>query len=413
MTDQNDFKNLEHSLRKALGSEKQVGLKPGQLNDLHQAIDAGSRRNSAIKKPSRWQWSLAGSILATAVIAFIVVDRFPGSENQNSETPATWQEPKESTAQPPAKPEQEAPAGLRKSDRPAESVTLERSRNDLAPKKMAQKDSAADKKKTIEHAGPKVESKLRHLDGAVLGKNQSKFKALKKPGGAPAPSATAAISEKKQWNTPGTQPSMQSESETAADKSDASLAAAKPTTAAPNTGSARGFGKGASKNSKTADEASNLSEQGLAGSGGFASGSSGGTGIGQNPQGKSLSGGTFLSNQQRKTSIFNVLVEEFETSGSLSGSNAANAVVRGNLFKLRRCYEAFERKSPDPAGPRDGKLRITWTINTKGRVTAIQNPSGSANLTGIRDCVLRKIQLWKFPADAALEVSMTVHFKKI
>ena len=99
MNDQNneDFKDLETSLRSALSNEKQTGLSATQLNSLHFMI-AKEEFKKVKSRPSWKNWLIPSSMLATAVVAFVLINRFPGSETNTAltETSAPWVEQKSS-----------------------------------------------------------------------------------------------------------------------------------------------------------------------------------------------------------------------------------------------------------------------------------------------------------------------------
>jgi hypothetical protein len=93
MNDQNneDFKDLETSLRSALSNEKQTGLSATQLNSLHLMIAKEEYRKTNTR-PAWKNWLIPSSMLATAVVAFFVINRFPSSETNSvlTETSAPW-----------------------------------------------------------------------------------------------------------------------------------------------------------------------------------------------------------------------------------------------------------------------------------------------------------------------------------
>lgn len=92
MNDQNNenFGDLEKAIKKALSREKQTGLNASQLNSLHLMISKGEHASAKVR-PRFLNWLIPSSILATAMIAFMVFDRFPSSETLSTETSAQWE----------------------------------------------------------------------------------------------------------------------------------------------------------------------------------------------------------------------------------------------------------------------------------------------------------------------------------
>lgn len=393
MNDENDFTDLENKLRNALTREKKSGLHPEQLNALHKAIEAGSSRMAAPKKRPWWQLSLAGSVLATAMIAFIVVNRFPGSEQPQTETAESWS----NVTAPQSEVDEKArtPAGPMES---LESEGLGRSASVQIAKKTTKNESAATAKPK-KQAGPNVKSGLQMADGSADFKKGRRSKAPKKIA-PPAASATPSLG-KSQWKTPGGSSNNQPESKTSADSSDDAPIAAPPKPAAPLAEHAKAKRKGAEKSLKADNEEVTLTEK--ESEIGAAGGNSGKNNFGS---GAGL-GGASLSGQQSNTSRPNVRIVEIKTDGN---SQVAKSVIHANLNQLRWCYESFEQQYPASTGPRAGSMRITWTINKSGKVDNLKIPSESANLFGLRACVLRRIVIWKFPAEAAAEISVTADF---
>ena len=150
MNDQNneDFKDLEKTLRKALSSEKQTGLSPSQLNSLHLMITREQFKKTKAR-PAWKNWLIPSSILATAMVAFMVFDRFPNSESNSvsTETSAPWVA-------------NESPTNTSKATKASKSQGPEQK------KKVAQKKDAAPETPPPAAAPMDAEPEAEQMDGA-------------------------------------------------------------------------------------------------------------------------------------------------------------------------------------------------------------------------------------------------------
>ena len=79
-------------------------------------------------------------------------------------------------------------------------------------------------------------------------------------------------------------------------------------------------------------------------------------------------------------------------SGGLTAQEIM-AVIRANLNQIRHCYEQLLQRSPSASG----KMGTTFTIDTGGRVTAVNVSQDTINDSMMRGCVTGKIQRWPFP----------------
>jgi hypothetical protein len=134
MTDQNneDFKDLEMPLRKALSAEKQTGLSAAQLNSLHLMISKDEHPRAKVR--SRWlNWVLPSSILATAMVALIVFNRFPKQESPSTETAAPWvnSESTVATGSPPAEKEPKKSVAMKKDTTPTAPAAMSSGRSEI------------------------------------------------------------------------------------------------------------------------------------------------------------------------------------------------------------------------------------------------------------------------------------------
>ncbi len=71
------------------------------------------------------------------------------------------------------------------------------------------------------------------------------------------------------------------------------------------------------------------------------------------------------------------------------------AVVSRNVHRLKRCYEHAVRLHP--AQLRQARLRVTFRVNTAGRVTSVEITPGKYRGYGLGPCIVASVKGWKFP----------------
>ncbi len=79
-------------------------------------------------------------------------------------------------------------------------------------------------------------------------------------------------------------------------------------------------------------------------------------------------------------------------SGGLTNQEV-QAVIRANLNQIRHCYETLLQRSPSASG----KVKVNFTIDATGRVSAATINSDTIGDATMSGCVTGKIVRWKFP----------------
>lgn len=93
-------------------------------------------------------------------------------------------------------------------------------------------------------------------------------------------------------------------------------------------------------------------------------------------------------------------------SGGLTNQEV-QAVIRANLNQIRHCYETLLQRSPNA----NGKIKVNFTINAAGMVSASSINSDTIGDSAMAGCVTGKIQRWKFPQPrGGQEVKVTYPF---
>lgn len=70
------------------------------------------------------------------------------------------------------------------------------------------------------------------------------------------------------------------------------------------------------------------------------------------------------------------------------------AIVRGHLPEIQRCYERGRMDDPDLKG----RVTVRITISAIGAVSAARIDSSTLGNGGVEGCILNAVQTWKFPA---------------
>jgi Ca-activated chloride channel family protein len=113
---------------------------------------------------------------------------------------------------------------------------------------------------------------------------------------------------------------------------------------------------------------------------------------------------------ERKSNAPRLLMGKPMITGSLD-KNIIRRVIRRRQRGLRYCYEKGLTRNPNLGG----KLEVTWTIDSKGRVTAVELGESMLKDAKVEGCIVRQIKRWRFPAPkggGAVKVRYPFIFKK-
>jgi TonB family protein len=100
-----------------------------------------------------------------------------------------------------------------------------------------------------------------------------------------------------------------------------------------------------------------------------------------------------------------VKAEAPEVDGKLDGDAVAR-VVRSRMRMVEDCYQRELKRNPQL----QGRVEIELTIDAEG---SVQNVRVAANATGspeVAECIVSRIQRWKFPKPAGGSVTVTFPF---
>lgn len=98
--------------------------------------------------------------------------------------------------------------------------------------------------------------------------------------------------------------------------------------------------------------------------------------------------------------------EEATVEGGLDGNQIAD-VVRRNLGQIRFCYEQGLQLD----NTLSGRVAVKWTIDASGSVKIAQVQNTTLNNKNVEDCILRRLQTWKFPVpEGSQEVPVSYPF---
>jgi hypothetical protein len=378
----NEFKDLETTLKKAFAREKQQGLAPQQLRALHEAIDRGSSAG-AKQKRRWWQWSVAGSLLATALVAIVVVDRFPRSQDLMTETAAPLaQEKKKSSkadkaaeAAPPAKSLADG-RGARK-DTPAET----------APAQKTSDSGIAARKREA-----RAENELaKQVQPKPAARPQAGVNAGPKPGGNKASGALQPSTGSSQWETKSQLSSAKTPQQEAQPKALSESSADK----GPGPADDIGFSKGGTGGF------------GSAGSAGAALGGAGKSGLELKPATPAPAAPAkakkkvAVEKESAQSVNYRVRIIDLSFKGKGKVSDLRK-LVNAWIPDLQLCYNYLRTRSPDA----HGDMTLVWQFP----VFKIKISADAFADTAMRTCMTEKISRWGYPSGMEGNAEATLRF---
>ena len=120
----------------------------------------------------------------------------------------------------------------------------------------------------------------------------------------------------------------------------------------------------------------------IQGAGGYGTKGKGGGRAGYGKMGMSGSSGGY----------FRPLTRQALVGGGLDMAQVA-AVVNRHQGQIRYCYEKGLQSKPGLSG----RLKMKWTINSRGMVTAAKVAGSSLNNRTVESCITKKLKSWRFP----------------
>ncbi len=135
---------------------------------------------------------------------------------------------------------------------------------------------------------------------------------------------------------------------------------------------------------------------GLEGGGGWKLGPGGGGGFGPNgwgPHGglRTIGGGKPVGTYRSKDPI--VYSTRFESGGGLD-ANTIRRIIRRHINQVKYCYMTYGL----PSNPGlKGMYKVSFTINSKGRVQTVRTASTTLNHARTESCIRTMVKTWRFP----------------
>lgn len=106
------------------------------------------------------------------------------------------------------------------------------------------------------------------------------------------------------------------------------------------------------------------------------------------------------------TAQVNIRSPEKIIGDGLLDKNAVSAVISRQKSAVQSCYERELKKNPNIGG----KLVVQFTIGTAGRVTSASVVSDSVGSPAVGQCVVSRIQSWRFPKPDGGSVTVSKAF---
>ena len=88
-------------------------------------------------------------------------------------------------------------------------------------------------------------------------------------------------------------------------------------------------------------------------------------------------------------------------------AGAIKAVIDANFYQLTACYEQFLRQDQGL----QGRVELEWSVASGGAHDVYVSSNNTGN-RGFGECLVRKVQRWRFPRGAEVDLAQAWVFRQ-